>query len=76
MADMKDSDYSHAKRVCKDFEMKNVINNHGFYLKSDTLLLAGVFESVRKICLEIFDLDPAKCFSAPGLAWKAALKKD
>ena len=76
MADMKDSDYSHAKRVCKDFEMKNVSNNHGLYLKSDTLLLAGVFESVRKMCLEIFDLDPAKCFSAPGLAWKAALKKD
>ena len=76
MADMKDSDYSRAKRVCKDFEMKNVSNNHGLYLKSDTLLLAGVFESVRRMCLEIFDLDPAKCFSAPGLAWKAALKKD
>ena len=76
MADMKDSDYSHAKRVCKDFEMKNVSNNHGLYLKKDTLLLAGVFESVRKMCLEIFDLDPAKCFSAPRLAWKAALKKD
>ena len=27
------------------------------------------------MCLEIYELDPAKFFSAPGLAWQAALKK-
>ena len=27
------------------------------------------------MCLEIYELDPAKCFSAPGLVWQAALKK-
>ena len=27
------------------------------------------------MCLQINELDPARCFSAPGLAWKAALKK-
>ena len=26
--------------------------------------------------LKIYQLDPAKFFSAPGLAWQAALKKD
>ena len=45
------------------------------YLRSDTLLLADVFENIRKICLEIYKLDPAKFLSAPGLAWQAALKK-
>ena len=27
------------------------------------------------MCLEIYDLDPAKFLSAPGLAWQAAFKK-
>ena len=28
-----------------------------------------------KICLEIYELDHTKIFSAPGLAWQVALKK-
>ena len=42
---------------------------------SDTLILADVFENFRKMCLEIYDLDPAKFLSVPGLAWQAAFKK-
>ena len=38
-------------------------------VKNDTLLLAGDFEN-----LEIYQLDPAKFVSAPGLTWEAALK--
>ena len=30
---------------------------------------------MRSICLEIYELDPSKFLSAPGLAWQAALKK-
>ena len=26
------------------------------------------------MCLKIYNLDPAKSFSAPGIAWQAALK--
>ena len=63
-----------SKRVCKDFEIKNLGEYHDLYLKSDALLLADVFESFRKIYLEIYQLDPAKFLSAAGLAWKAAFK--
>ena len=42
---------------------------------SDTLILADVFENFRKMCLEIYNLDPAKFLSVPGLAWQAAFKK-
>ena len=27
------------------------------------------------MCLKMYELDPAKFLSAPGLAWQAALKK-
>ena len=45
------------------------------HVQSDTLLSANVFEKFNNVCLEIYELDPAKFLSAPGLAWHAALKK-
>ena len=67
--DNTDADYMHAKRVCKKFEIKSLDEDHDLYLKSDTLLLAEVFGNFRKICLQIYHLDPVKFLSAPGLAW-------
>ena len=64
----------HVKRVCKDFEIKNLGEFYDLYFTSDTLLLANVFENFRKMCLIIYYLDPAKVLSAPRLAWQAALK--
>ena len=32
-------------------------------------------KALEKMCLKIYQLDPAKFLSAPGLAWQAALKK-
>ena len=75
MEDNTDADNMHAKRVYKDFKIKNLGEYHDLYLKSDTLLLADVFENFRIMCLKIYHLDPAKFLSAPGLAWQAALKK-
>ena len=63
------------KRVCKDFEIKSLGEYHDLYVQSDTLLLADVFKNFRNMCLAIYKLDPAKCISAPGLAWQATLKK-
>ena len=75
MEDITDADYMHAKRVCKDFEIKKLGEYHDMYLKSDTLLMADVFENFRKMCLKIYHLDTVKFLSAPGLAWQAVLKK-
>ena len=33
MEDITDADYMHAKRVCKDFEIKNVGEYYDLYLK-------------------------------------------
>ena len=73
MKDIADVDYMHAKRICKDFQMKNLGEYLDLHLNSDTLFLANVFEKFRKMCLKIYHLDPAKFLSAPGLAWKPAL---
>ena len=75
MEDITDADSLHAKRVSKDFEIKNLGEYHDLYLKGDTLLLADVFKNIRKMSLKIYYLDPAKFLLAPGLAWEAALKK-
>ena len=45
MEDITDADYAHVKRVCKDFEIKNLREYHNLYVQSDTLLLADVFEN-------------------------------
>ena len=44
------------------------------YFQRNTLLLSDVFENFRKVCLEIYELDPAKFLSAPRLARQATLK--
>ena len=56
-------------------EIRNVGEYLDLYLQNNTVLLADVFENVRNMCLKIYQLDPAKCLSAPGLAWQAVLKK-
>ena len=70
-----DTDYMHVNIACKDYEIKNVGEYHDLYIKSDTLLLADVFENFRKMCLKVYHLDPVKFLSAPWLAWQAAFKK-
>ena len=65
MEDITDADYMHVKRVCKDYEIKNLGEYYDLYLKSDTLLLGDVFENFQKMGLKIYHLDPAKFLSAP-----------
>ena len=37
MEDTTDADYADAKRVCKDFEIKDLEEYHDLYVQSDTL---------------------------------------
>ena len=69
-----DDDHNHAKKVWKEFGVKNLGEYHDLYLKSDVLLLADVFEEFRNVCLENYSLDPAWYYTSPGLSWDALLK--
>ena len=69
-----DEDYSRAIKVWNVFDVKNLGEYHDLYLKTDILLLCGVFEKFINACLEYYDIDPCHYFSSPGLAWDAMLK--
>ena len=69
-----DEDFEHAKRVWREFELKNMGEFHDLYLKTDVLLLADVMENFRKLCEKHYELDPAHFYTVPGMAWDAMLK--
>ena len=66
MEDITDVDYAHAKRVCKDFEIKSLGEYHDLHVQGDALLPGDVFKNFRNMCLEIYEPDSAKFLPAPG----------
>ena len=62
MEDVTDTDYKHAKRVWKDFELKSLGNYNDYYVESDTLLVA---------CLKTF-----KSFCCVMMSIANSFKKD
>ena len=69
-----EEDYNHAKTVFDTFNCQNLGQYSDIYLTIDVLLLADVFENFRNLCFEIYNLDAAWHYSAPGLASNAMLK--
>ena len=55
---------------CKTFK-----DYHMAYLKCDVILLADVFENMRKASMSFYKLDPASYLTAPGPAWDAMLQQ-
>ena len=54
--------------------MTDLRNYHNFYLLTNMVLLADVFENFRDVCLQTYGLDPAHNYTSLGLTWQAALK--
>ena len=75
LEDINDEDYARAQKVWDVFKIKNLGEYHDLYVHIDTLLLADIYENVRNMCFNIYELDPVHFLSAPGLAWQACLKK-
>ena len=70
-----DEEYAHAKQVWEALGCRNLCDYHDWYVATDTLLLADVFENFRKVCQEKYGLDPAHYYTTPGLSWDALLKR-
>ena len=69
MEDITDGDYMRAKRVSKEFKIKNLGEYHDLYVQSD------VFGNFRNKGIGIYELDPGYFLLAHGLAWQTCLKK-
>ena len=72
--DITQSDYDHAQSVWREFDISNMGECVDLYLKTDTLLLANVFNQFRTLCLEAYSLDPAHFCTFPDLTWQALPK--
>ena len=66
LEDINNEDYAQVQKVWEVFEITNLGEYHDLYVQSDTFLLADVFENLRNMYLEIYDLDPIYIVSAPG----------
>ena len=66
--DITNAGYKHAKGVWRIFQIKTLDEYHDLYVQSNTLLLTDVLENFRNKCIEIYELDPVRFLSAPGLA--------
>ena len=69
-----EKDYSRTIAVWNVFKMNTIGDYYDPFLKTDTLLLADVFEKFISTCLNYYKLDPCHYFSSPGLSWDAMLK--
>ena len=75
MSRVSNGDYEHACKVWREFGIKNLGEYHNLHLRTNVILLTNIFKSFRTVCLDNYGLDPAHFYTAPGLAWKACLKK-
>lgn len=66
--------YERALYVWKKFKCKTIWEYSKIYLQTDVLLLADLFENLRRICLRTYELDPAQYHSMSSLSWDAMLK--
>ena len=75
LENISERDYAHANNVFKKFNIDNLGEYHDLYVRSDTLLLADIFENFRQSSLKNYELDRPHFVSFHGLAWQACLKK-
>ena len=63
-----------SNNIIEIFDIKTGRELTEFYLKTDVVLLADVFEKIIKASLNEFKINPLYCVSLPGYTWECRLK--
>lgn len=71
---IREDDYEFACKMWQEFDINTLGEYSDLYLKTDILLLADIFENFRSTCIQIYGLDPAHYYTAPGFSWDAMLR--
>ena len=66
-----DTEYAHATQVWTAIECESMADHHDIY---DVLLLTDFYGKFRSTCLAHYSLDAVHYYTAPALAWDAALR--
>ena len=66
--DISEIDYIQAQRVFNHFNLTDLGDCLNFYLLTNVLLLADVFENFRDVSLQHYGLDPAHNYTFPGFS--------
>ena len=69
-----DKEYERAQQMWNRYACKTLEDYTSLYVKLDTVLLADVFENLRRIAFQQYGLDPAHCWTLASYTWQAALK--
>ena len=59
-------DNQHAQKVWKTFSCETLGDYHDLFLKTDVTLLADVFQTLRRTCMNAYKLDPLHYYTVPG----------
>ena len=71
--DFTSEDYDEPVSIYNAFSCQNSGDYRDLYLETDVFLLADIFEKFRKVCMNVYKLDPSHFYSAPNLSWGAML---
>lgn len=69
-----DQQYAFAEQVWQKFNIRTLGEYADLYLRVDVCLLAIVFENLRETTLNLYKIDPANYYTAPGLSFDAMLR--
>ena len=72
----KEDFYSHLNMEDIKKKKKNLGEYHDLYVQSITLLLEDVFENFQNMCLEIYELEPAKFLFSFWISMASSFKND
>jgi hypothetical protein len=68
------ADLARAQQVWEAFSCRTMQDYLEIYLAVDVAGLADAFEAFRTESLTTYHIDPAHCYTGPGMAWEAMLR--